>query len=237
MNILLTAATLPEIQPTIDFLFREWKKAGESRYAKAAKNVTVLISGIGSVATAYALTRHLSTHDCQFAIQAGIAGSFRRDIALGAVVTIENEIPGDWGVENNEIFEDLFDTGLLKENDPPFKGKSLHNDLQQLQTALPDLPGVPGRTKVNGVTVNTVSGSETTIRRLKSKYNPDVESMEGAAFHYVCLKEKVPFIQLRGISNYVEIRDKRKWNIPLAIENLNKCLIDMLRNNQSTIQL
>ncbi len=231
MNILLTAATLPEIQPTIDFLFREWKKAGENRYAKAEKTVVVVISGIGSVATAYSLTRHLSTHNCQFAIQAGIAGSFRRDIAIGAVVTIENEMPGDWGVENNEIFEDLFDTGFLKENDSPFKEKTLHNDLQQLHRVLPHLPGVPGRIKVNGVTVNTVSGSEKTIRRLKSKYNPDVESMEGAAFHYVCLKENVPFIQLRGISNYVEIRDKSRWNIPLAIENLNKYLIDILRND------
>ncbi len=231
MNILLTAATLPEIQPTVDFLQKEWEKAGESRYAKAEKNVAVLISGIGSIATAYSLTRHLSSHNCQFAIQAGIAGSFRRDIALGAVLTVENEVPGDWGMENNEIFEDLFDTGFLKENDSPFIGKSLHNDLQQLRAALPDLPGVQVGTKVNGVTVNTVSGSERTIRRLKSKYNPDVESMEGAAFHYVCLKENVPFIQLRSISNYVEIRDKSRWNIPLAIANLNKYLIDILRND------
>jgi futalosine hydrolase len=41
--------------------------------------------------------------------------------------------------------------------------------------------------------------------------------MEGAAFHQVCLELSIPFVQIRGISNMAGIRDKSKWNIPLAI--------------------
>ncbi|MBK7884081.1 MAG: hypothetical protein IPJ81_10000 [Chitinophagaceae bacterium] len=45
--------------------------------------------------------------------------------------------------------------------------------------------------------------------------------MEGAALQYVCLQEKIPFIQIRGISNYVGERDKLKWKMKEAIFNLN----------------
>jgi futalosine hydrolase len=45
--------------------------------------------------------------------------------------------------------------------------------------------------------------------------------MEGAALHYVALCEKIPFLQLRAVSNYVGERDKNKWALREAIANLN----------------
>ena len=52
--------------------------------------------------------------------------------------------------------------------------------------------------------------------------------MEGAALHYVSLMEKIPFIQIRSISNYIAERNKRNWNMKEAVENLNKELISIL---------
>ena len=52
------------------------------------------------------------------------------------------------------------------------------------------------------------------------KYHPDIETMEGAAFFYVCSREKIPFMALRAVSNIVEPRDREKWNIELALANL-----------------
>jgi futalosine hydrolase len=52
--------------------------------------------------------------------------------------------------------------------------------------------------------------------------------MEGAAFHYVCLLEKIPFLQLRSISNLIGERDKTKWKMEKAIQNLNENLISLL---------
>ncbi|HEY0610467.1 MAG TPA: hypothetical protein VGD35_12440, partial [Chitinophaga sp.] len=72
------------------------------------------------------------------------------------------------------------------------------------------------------------TGSPASIERLEQKYAPDIESMEGAAFHFACLQEAVPFLQLRSISNYVEARDKSKWNIPLAVKQLNETLIALV---------
>ena len=54
--------------------------------------------------------------------------------------------------------------------------------------------------------------------------------MEGAAFFYVCLCENIPFLQIRAISNYVEQRNEKNWNIPLAIKNLCLTLIDFFSN-------
>jgi futalosine hydrolase len=73
---------------------------------------------------------------------------------------------------------------------------------------------------VNGLTNNTVSGEEKLIKRMKDRFSPDIETMEGAAFFYVCLMENVPFAEIRSISNTVEPRDKSKWDIPVAIKNM-----------------
>jgi futalosine hydrolase len=83
---------------------------------------------------------------------------------------------------------------------------------------------------VNGVTNNTVSGEEELIKRMMNKFSPDIETMEGAAFFYVCLMENVPFAEIRSISNMVAPRDKSKWNIPLAIKNLSDKVNSYLAN-------
>ena len=66
---------------------------------------------------------------------------------------------------------------------------------------------------VKGMGVNEISTSPEKINLFKEQYGVDIESMEGNAFHYVCLMNKIPFIQLRGISNKVGERNKSLWEI------------------------
>jgi len=61
-------------------------------------------------------------------------------------------------------------------------------------------------------------------------YKPYLETMEGAAFYYVTLNDRIPAFQLRAISNYVEERDVSKWEIPWALNNLRERIF-MLFNN------
>ena len=82
---------------------------------------------------------------------------------------------------------------------------------------------------VKAVTVNTVTGTRETAGRLMLKYDPDIETMEGAAFFYVCSREGIPFIALRAVSNRVGIRDRGSWNIALALENLALVLENLLK--------
>lgn len=213
MKILVTAATTLEIQPFLQYLDQHIPAL------KAANcDIDVLIAGIGMMHTAFSLGRHLVVSRPDIAIQAGIGGSFRHNWELGQVVLIKREYLADLGAEDNDQFKDLFDIQLWQPSQPPFTGNSLVNTF----AGLPEVPPLPTAT---GVSVNLVSGSEPTIQKLVAKYNPDIESMEGAAFHYACLLEEIPFLQLRSISNYVEIRDKSKWKIPLAVKTLNDELI------------
>jgi len=48
--------------------------------------------------------------------------------------------------------------------------------------------------------------------------------------HYVCLREGIPFLQLRSVSNAVGVRDKAKWDIGTAITRLNERLIRIVEN-------
>ena len=81
---------------------------------------------------------------------------------------------------------------------------------------------------MKSITVNTVHGCEERISKTEARFHPQLESMEGAAFFYACKTAKVPCVQIRSISNYVERRNKTSWNIPLAIHNLNIEILKLL---------
>ena len=66
-----------------------------------------------------------------------------------------------------------------------------------------------------------------TIQQLDDRFRQvdyDVETMEGAAFFEVCLQQGVPFAEIRAVSNVVGETDHDRWNIPLALKNLQKAL-------------
>jgi futalosine hydrolase len=213
MDILLIAATNFEIQPTINFLASRDSIIGKNRFA-------VLIAGIGSMSTAYWLTKTVASKRPDMMIQAGIGGSYSTDYPPGSAVLINEEVTGDLGVEENNDFKDVFDMGLPQITDP-YTGKSLiNNNVELLQQQ--NLP------LVKAVTISEITTRQQRIQQLQQKYQPVVESMEGAAFHYVALTEKIPFIQLRTISNFVGERDKTKWKMKEAIVLLNEKLIEIV---------
>jgi futalosine hydrolase len=96
----------------------------------------------------------------------------------------------------------------------PFEGGVIHSRNKYIDGTRKILK------KVNGITVNTCSGSAETIKKLGNKFNPDIETMESATFFYICAREKIPFLGVRAISNKVEPGRRGSWNIPSALENL-----------------
>lgn len=211
MNILLIAATSGEIETTREYLT-------EKMYYRKNCNTHVLITGVGMVNTMYTLTKYITATRPHIVIQAGIGGSLHPFYPPGAVVMIREEVIGDLGVEEDNAFKDIFDMNLAAENIFPFSGRKLINPHQQLLKKV-KLPAV------RGVSVNEITTDATRMQQLIEKYGVMVESMEGAALHYVCLQEAVPFIQLRAVSNFVGERDKTKWRMQEAIDHLNRELI------------
>jgi futalosine hydrolase len=223
MNILLVAATTAEIQPAVQYLEEQWSKSSSNIYTNNKTSVEMLITGVGMMATAYSLGATLQLKNYDFALQCGIAGSFDRNIPLGTVLAISSEQMGDLGAEDHDEFIDIYELGLLGENDIPFTNKKLEANVGMYAKYI-DLP------QVEGLTVNTVSGKQATIDRLRNKYNCQIESMEGAAFHYACLKQDIPFAQVRAISNYIEPRNRENWQLGKAVNNLNNWLITFIEN-------
>jgi len=83
---------------------------------------------------------------------------------------------------------------------------------------------------VKGISVNQISTSKQIIKFYRDVFDPVTESMEGAALHYACLMENVPFVQIRSISNYIGERNKKKWDMMDSIANLNDTLIKTINN-------
>ena len=67
-------------------------------------------------------------------------------------------------------------------------------------------------------TVSTCSGTAERGAELAGRWNVVAESMEGAAVAQVCLRGGVECLEIRGISNMVEERDLKKWELARAVE-------------------
>ncbi len=213
MNCLVIAATAIEIFP-----FLEKLRSSDSWPGSA--NVDVLLTGIGLTATTYSLTRQFGLKRPDLVIQAGVGGCFDSRIKPGTVLAIKRETIADQSViELNEL-KSLFDLKLVPQDQYPYTKGWLVNKNELLK--------ITGLKKVNGISVNEISTSPKKIAFYRQHFDPVVESMEGAALHYVCLMEKIPFIQLRSISNAIGERNKKKWNMKEAVANLNKELIKLL---------
>lgn len=213
MHVLITAATLAEIQPVADHLART---GGHISNWQAE----LLITAPGMVPVTYELTRYLAARKPALVIQAGIAGSFQLCLP-GKTVVIKDESFADLGVWEDAGFRNLFDLGLARASQPPYNGTRLVNPFTGLMAAT-------GLETASGVTVNEISTVPARIKWVEQNLSPFVESMEGAAFHYVCLQEQVAFLQLRSVSNLVGERDKSRWHIAEAIDHLNKAIFDLL---------
>ncbi|MCF6156793.1 MAG: futalosine hydrolase [Candidatus Brocadia sp.] len=225
MKLLVVAATLPEIKPLLLSLgHSEIKEFCMKTIPYHQLSIDILITGVGLMHTAYFMGRVLTDNTYNLALQFGIAGSFRKDIALGTTVNVVEEVVADLGAEDREIFLDATELHLLPPDQFPYHAGKL------LNKTLDSVYGVSALKRVKGISVNKVHGYQYSIDKTVSKYQPDIESMEGAAFFYACLMERVPCLQIRAISNYIEDRNKDRWNIPLAIGNLNNIALKIIHH-------
>lgn len=208
MRLLITAATQDEIT-----LFGE-------------ASTDVLISGVGVPSTMYHLQKRLQQIDYDMIIQAGFAGAFNEELQLGETVVVKQDTFGDLGMEEAHGFHSIFETSLADKDEFPFSNGWLNNNNGWIASL--------EYKKVNAITVNKVSDDELLKQQRIHAFRPAIETMEGAALHYVCLQENVPFLQLRTISNYVGIRDKTKWKMKEAVENLNTALLEISNHFNQT---
>ena len=215
MKILISCSTIFEVKDIATF-FKIKLNDDKNFYTTNFfhHTISILITGIGSFQTIYRLTKTLNEFSYDYVLNVGICGSYKNDISVGTVVNVLEEQFGDYGIDNNGQFTNLFDTSFIDKEQFPFVDGKLINKTSQTPIRMQNI-----RT-VKSLTLNTVSGEENKINFLKKEFSSDIENMEGAGFFYVCLLEKVSFYELRAVSNLIEPRNKEHWKTQLAIKNL-----------------
>lgn len=176
----------------------------------------IVVTGSGIAQTTYHLTKHLSQHKYDLAVNIGVCGSFISDHKVGDVVRIHKDRFADWGAHEQNGFVDVFEMGLEEKDRYPFDGGWIYE--QPHQAVSPTHIAT-----VEAFTVNTIR--ESGLELSKHKFNAAVESMEGAAFFFVCRQFNLPCLQFRAVSNSVGVRDKSKWKMQEALQNLSEFFV------------
>ena len=138
--------------------------------------VTLSVSGVGLVNTAIH-TSSLIQKETNLFILIGLAGTFNDRFPIGTVVNVAEECYGDLGAEDQSgALLSVHDLDLIPSNLPPFRNGKLLNPSAEEFAFLP---------LAKSISVNKVSGSTNSIAKIKSKFEVDIENMEGAALSLI----------------------------------------------------
>lgn len=170
-----------------------------------AAGLDVLVTGVGPVHAAMALTRRLAGGSTQPVICCGVGGAYPDSgLEVGDVVSASTEQYGDFGADSPDGFIDLADLGL--------PGR-MELDLFVVDRRAPF------------VTCALCTGTAERARELVDRTHGAVESMEGAAIVQVARQFGVRVGEVRGISNHVADRDRASWRLEEAARAAQEALL------------
>lgn len=185
-----------------------------------AEHDRVLELGVGKVAAAVGLTSYLAEHRPAGVVLFGVAGAHEGGPAVGEGCLVERDWLADEGVWAPDGFLGIDALGLGRRG--PWRADRALGDWVQGRLAAPVA-------EVLGATVSLCSGTDDAAQRARVQC-PDarVETMEGAAVGLVCERAKVPWAQLRVISNRTGDRDRAGWDLPGALGVLHAMMARLL---------
>lgn len=175
-------------------------------------HVEVLVTGVGPVESAIAVSRALaqSPYDC--VVSAGIAGAFRGCAAVGDAVVVSNE--------RMEIDREDGEGLVL-----PGGGRTVERCASDL--TLVDRLVERGYPAMRGLTVSRVTATAATAAR-RAALGVDVESMEGFSVLRAAQIAAVPAVEVRGISNLCGERADARWNFGAGAQAARRIVRDLL---------
>lgn len=184
----------------------------ELEFFRPQPHVEMLVTGVGVVEAASAVSRALAQSTYDLVISAGIAGAFEGAAELGEGVVVA---------------DDLLQLDL--ETDAPL---GVPVGTRVIDRAGSDLVLVDrlvelGFRSVRGITVTRVTATDATAARL-AKLGVGVESMEGFAVLRAAEIAGVPAIEVRGISNVVCERSRSRWDFAAGVRGAEKVLDALL---------
>ncbi len=183
--------------------------------------VDFFVSGVSIPFFMFNFMEYLQKNDkADLYINTGICGSFNANVAgLGDVVEVVSDCFADLEITHDTKSQSIFSTDFVDADTFPFEKGIIKN------TSLTPYKYVR---QVKAITVNSTSGRDKQIKERIEKFSPDIESMEGAVFAYICELKSLKYRQIRSVSNIIKRRSLQEWNINLALEHLATEIINLL---------
>lgn len=181
--------------------------------------IDILETGSTPFETGYLMGKQLASKKYHLVLIAGLAGSINAEIEVGEIVNIINDKPAFIGVQDADELKSIYQLKWLNPFEAPHQRGAFINMTNAYFNVF-----LPFR-KVPAITTNILMGDETLLKLKQEKYEMDVETMNGLAYHYACLSENANFYQIRAISYNLASEIK---NENLALENLNNTVLDIL---------
>lgn len=204
-------------------------------------NIIHIISGIGKTNAAHASTLLIEKFSPSAVINFGIGGAYpSANLRAGDIAIADREIYGDEGLWLKDGFHKADEIGiplLKKGRKKYFNEFPLDKNLMQKAVKFSGLVTRHSSllTEVKSgtfVTVSTATGTGRRAREIEKRFNAICENMEGAAVAHICAIYNIPMLEIRGISNIVEDRNRGKWDIKTAAENCQKTVFVLLKEGR-----
>ncbi|VVB85079.1 Futalosine hydrolase [uncultured archaeon] len=184
--------------------------------------------GVGKVNAAHSTTLMLENYSVDILVLFGIGGGYSGE--AGDIVVAESESYGEEGVLTKEGWKSMEFIGFPLLEDERGYYNTFPMDTNLIQRAINALKDAGFNVSSgNFVTVSQCSGTREAGEIMKRRFNGICENMEGAAVAHICTMYRVPMIEIRGISNIIEDRDMKKWNIKKAASNCNEAVIELIK--------
>jgi futalosine hydrolase len=183
--------------------------------------IVICVAGAGKINAAAATATLIERHQPRLVINAGCAGAYPGSgLAIGDLAVASAEILGDEGAITSNGWLGLQEMNLpyvIKDTQRFFNEIPLSHLAAEKAMQLADYCGI-SLTRGRFVTVSTCSGSLLRAEEFVRRCRGIVENMEGAAVAMMCLRYGVDCLEIRGVSNLVEERNMKAWDIPRAVE-------------------
>ncbi len=212
MRTLLVSATKIEAEQIIKTL--NMNKVSPFLYSSNEFDTNLLVTGIGSVATLFAMLTHRDIAMYDIFINLGIAGAYSDDIKIGNVYNINSDSFVDIGLNTDTGFKPIFNTEFNNAYNRLINNGKIYNT-SEIPLTFKNLKKLKGATVVEP--------------EKRKPQEEDVETMEGAAFMLVAKHYKKPFVQIRGISNIIGITKRKDWNISSPISKYSNLIIKHIK--------
>jgi len=184
----------------------------------AGRSWPTLVTGVGPVETAVRLGRFLAAPPRRVTgvLQFGIGGAYLGDDPARqpqplAVCLATSEVLGDFGI----AYPDRMD--YFPEDFGGTERFALGSPLLSRAETILAAHGIACFSG-NFVTVSGISATAARGRMLRDRWQGLCENMEGAAAARICREYGLPLVEMRVVSNMVEDRNTRNWQLKPACE-------------------